>query len=64
MDRNHLRAEKVQDFETLFSDSDPQLPPNGGCEGGNTMTRLFVHQYQLNEPQIIYLYENPLGHFY
>ena len=38
-DRIPLRAEKVQDFETLFSDFDPQLLPNGGCEGGNTMTK-------------------------
>ena len=39
IDRNPLRAEKVQDFETPFSDFDPRLPPNGGFEGGNNMTK-------------------------
>ena len=39
MIQNPLTAEKVQDFETLFSDFDPQLPPNGGCKGVNTMTK-------------------------
>ena len=48
----------------LFSDFDPQLPPNGGREGGNDMTKYFGYKYLVNWPEIIEVYENPLGHFY
>ena len=62
--RNPLRADKVQDFETLFSDFDPQLPPNGGREGGDDMTKYFGYKFLVNWPEIIEVYKNPLGHFY
>ena len=59
-----ITAEKVTDFLPLFSDFDPQLPPNGGREGGNDMTKYFGYKYLVNWPEIIEVYENPLGHFY
>ena len=59
-----ITAEKVTDFLPLFSDFDPQLPPNGGREGGNDMTKYFGYKYLVNWPMIIEIYENPLGYFY
>ena len=59
-----ITAEKVTDFLPLFSDFDPQLPPNGGREGGNDMTKYFVYKYLVNWPEIIEVNEIPLGHFY
>ena len=51
-------------FLPQFSDFDPQLPPNGGREGGNDMTKYFGYKYLVNWPMIIEIYENPLGYFY
>ena len=59
-----ITAEKVTDFLPLFSDFDPQLPPNGGREGGNDMTKYFGYKYLVNWRIMIEIYENPLGHFY
>ena len=59
-----ITAEKVTNFITPFSEFDPQLPPNGGREGGNDMTKYFGYKYLVNRPEIIEVYENPLGHFY
>ena len=59
-----ITAEKVTDFLPLFSDFDPQLPPNGGHEGGNDLTKYFGCKYLVNWPMIIEIYENPLGYFY
>ena len=51
-------------FLPQFSDFDPQLPPNGGSEGGNDMTKYFGYECLVNWPMIIEIYENPLGYFY
>ena len=59
-----ITAEKVTNFLPLFSEFDAQLPTNGGCEGGNDMTKYFGYKYLVNWPDIIEVYENPLGHFY
>ena len=59
-----ITEEKVTDFLPLFSDFDPQLPPNGGREGGNDMTKYFGYKYLVNWSMIIEIYENPLGYFY
>ena len=59
-----ITAEKVTDFLPLFSDFDPQLPPTGGREGGNDMTKYFEYKFLVNWPMIIEIYENPLGYFY
>ena len=59
-----ITAEKVTDFLPLFSDFDPQLPPNGVREGGNDMTKYCGCKYLVNWPMIIEIYENPLGYFY
>ena len=59
-----ITAEKVTDFLPLFSEFDPQLPPNGGCEGVNDMTKYFGYKYLANWPMIIEMDENPLGYFY
>ena len=59
-----ITAEKVTDFLPLFSDFDPQLPPNGGREGGNDMPKYFGYKYLVNRSEIIEVYENPLGRFY
>ena len=41
MNKCLVTAEKATNFLPLFSDFDPQLPPNGGGEGGNDMTKYF-----------------------
>ena len=51
-------------FFAPICDFDPQLPPNGGREGGNDMIKYFGYIYLVNWPEIIEVYENPLGHFY
>ena len=51
-------------FFAPICDFDPQLPPNGGREGGNDMIKYFGYKYLVNRPLIIEIYENALGYFY
>ena len=59
-----ITAEKVTYFLPPFWEFDPQLPPNGGREGGNDMTKYFWYKYLANWPMVIEIDENPLGYFY
>ena len=51
-------------FFAPICDFDPQLPPNGGREGGNDMIKYFGYKCLVNRPLIIEIYENALGYFY
>ena len=51
-------------FFAPICDYDPQLPPNGGREGGNDMIKYFGYKCLVNRPLIIEIYENALGYFY